>query len=357
MRDPAGLPQLWPMPSAPRPITVIGAGGIVSGAHLPAYRKWGLPVAGIHDIDAARARAVAAAFGVPRVHATLAEALAQDTVFDIALPPQALAGVLAQLPRGAVALIQKPPGRDLAEARRLAALLAGRDITAAVNFQMRLTPAMLALDAALAAGLLGEILEIEVHLVTRTPWEDWPFLTELPAVEIPLHSIHYLDWIRAAAGMPRAAYARALPHPDHPRLADARSAIILDYGDRLRCCLSLNHTHRWGPRHETATLRVEGRRGAAIVGLGYTIHLPAGAPETLAMVSEGGDWQAVPLQGARVPDSFAFVMANLQRFAAGEDARLVTAMAEGVETMRLVAACLGSNAAGTAVTLEEGGEP
>ena len=53
------------MPSAPRPITIIGAGSIISGAHLPAYRKWGLPVAGIYDRDIPRAKAVAEEFGVP----------------------------------------------------------------------------------------------------------------------------------------------------------------------------------------------------------------------------------------------------------------------------------------------------
>lgn len=350
------LAQTWPMPSAPQPITVIGAGGIVRGAHLPAYRKWGLPVAGLFDIDTARAETVAADFAVPQVHASLEAALAAPGVFDIALPPQALPEVLPRLPEGSVALIQKPLGRDHAEARRLAAALGERRITAAVNFQMRLTPAMLVVEAALDAGLLGEIVDIEVRINTRTPWEDWPFMVDLPAVEIPLHSIHYLDWIRAVAGMPARAYARAVRHPAHPRLADARSSIVLDYGDGLRCCLSLNHTHLWGPRNEAATLQVEGTEGAALVGLGYNIHLPAGAPETLEMVRAGGDWQTVPLAGARTPDSFAFVMANLQRFAAGEDARLLTGLGDSVETMRLVAACLDSSAGGQAVTLDKGGE-
>ena len=34
----SGLRQAWPMPSTPRPITLLGAGGIVRDAHLPAYR-------------------------------------------------------------------------------------------------------------------------------------------------------------------------------------------------------------------------------------------------------------------------------------------------------------------------------
>jgi len=41
------LRQRWPLPSAPRPIVVIGAGGIVRDAHLPIYRRLNFPVAGI----------------------------------------------------------------------------------------------------------------------------------------------------------------------------------------------------------------------------------------------------------------------------------------------------------------------
>ena len=42
--DPTTLKQAWPVPSAPRPIVIVGAGGIVSDAHMPAYRKAGFAV-------------------------------------------------------------------------------------------------------------------------------------------------------------------------------------------------------------------------------------------------------------------------------------------------------------------------
>ena len=56
----SALQQAWPMPSAPRPIVILGTGGIVSDAHLPAYRKAGFTVAGLYDLDRARAEALAA---------------------------------------------------------------------------------------------------------------------------------------------------------------------------------------------------------------------------------------------------------------------------------------------------------
>ncbi len=349
----ADLRQMWPMPSAPRPITIIGAGGVVRSAHLPAYEKWRLPVAGIYDRDHDRARALAAEFDVPVVHSSLAEAFVADggNVFDIALPPHALVDVLPQLPRGATVLIQKPLGTNLAEARELARILTEREATAAVNFQLRFTPAMVAVSDALAKGLLGTPLEVEVRLACHSPWQDWPFLRDLDHVEIPAHSIHYLDWIRAELGLPTAVYAKCVRHPDHPDLKDARSSIVLDYGDSIRCCLNLNQTYKWGRRHEAATFRLEGTKGAAVIGLGYLLHYSGGAPESLSLVHEGGDWSDIDLEGARMPDAFAAVMANLQRYAAGEDTVLETDISSSLGTMALVDACVRSHDASAVIHL------
>jgi len=334
--------QMWPMPSTPRPIAIVGAGGIVSGGHLPAYRQYDLPVAGIYDIDGERAREVADRFDVPKVYDTLADLLAEDAVFDIALPPAVLADVLPQLPSGAVALIQKPLGEDGKAARALADVLAERGVTASVNFQLRFTPAMVAITNAIRDGVFGELVDIDVNLHCKTPWEDWPFMATMNHIELPLHSIHYLDWIRAHAGMPHGVFARSVPHPDYPDRADARSSIILDYDRDLKCCLSLSHVHKGGTERERGEFRVEGTKAAAIVDMGYLRNQPAGEDEHL-WVNTGDGWREVPLAGQRMVDSFAAVMANLQRFAAGEDDALPTDIPGSVATMELVDACIRSS--------------
>lgn len=347
--DVASLTQTWPRPSSLRPITLIGAGAIVTDAHLPAYRNAGFPVSGIFDIDQARARSVAERFGIPTVHPDLASAVAAPGILDIALPPGAVLDTVAALPRGAVALLQKPLGRDLAEAGRIVAALEAGGITAAVNLQLRFSPMMLAVRDAIARGWIGDIVDVEVRLNCRTPWQLWPFMSALDAVELPMHSIHYLDLIRSLLGEPRGAFARSVPHPDHPTLKDARSSIILDYGPRARVCLSLNHTYRWGPRHEGAAIRIEGLKGCAIVGLGLLLNYPKGEPETLEIVTEGSDWASVPAVRPWFPDAFVAVMSNVQRFAAGEDSVLHTAARDALKTMALVETCIRSS--------REGGRP
>src|SRR5258708_14858473 len=159
------LRQSWPRPSAPRPIVVISAGSIVRDAHLPVYQRLGLPVAGIFDVNPKASAERAAAFSIPRVFESIDEAASlRDVVFDVAIPPENIANVLERLPSGAAVLIQKPMGRDLAEARRIGAICRERRLSAAMNFQLRFAPNMLALRDALERGLLRDVLDVEVLL-------------------------------------------------------------------------------------------------------------------------------------------------------------------------------------------------
>ena len=101
-----------------------------------------------------------------------------------------------------------------------------------------------------------------------------------------------------------------------------------------------------GPRHQQATIRIEGDRGAAQVSLGLLLNYPEGEPETLEIVSEGLDWTSIPLNGRWFPDAFNGVMSNLQRYADGDDETLITSVEDAFGTMALVDACIRSNRSG-----------
>jgi len=337
------LPQSWPRPSAPRPIVFIGGGGIVRTAHIPAYRRLGYPIAGVFDVDPAAARQTAHTFELPTVFASLpAAAAAPEAVFDVAVPGDQIAGILEQLPEGAAVLIQKPMGRDFEEARRILRCCQDRRLTAAVNLQLRFSPSMLALRALLDRGALGVLTDIDLHLVIEQPWHLWTFMIGAPRLELVYHSIHYLDAIRAIAGEPQGAYCKAVAHPETPQLRDTRSSIILDYGDALRCSLVMNHTHRAGPRCKRSELMVEGTRGAARLVLGVNLAYPTGSPDEMEIWS-GREWETVPLRGSWFTEAFEGPMSNLQRFAAGEDAALVSPVEDTIKTMALIDACYRSS--------------
>lgn len=341
------LRQAWALPSRPRPIVIIGAGGVVRTAHLPAYQRINFPVAGLYDIDAEASRETARRFGVERVFSTFAEASgAEDAIFDVAVPGNQIAGVLKELPRGAAVLIQKPMGDDLAAARSIVDICRDLGLVAAINFQLRFSPNVLALRDLLAARALGDIVDIEVRLVVKQPWHLWTFLEGAPRLEILYHSIHYLDTIRALVGEPRGVYCRAVAHPAMPEFRDTRSTIILDYGDQLRCSLVLNHTHLQQGAHGASLLKVEGTKGAAQLTLGVNVDYPNGPRDTLEVAIDTGPWQTVELRGSWFIEAFEGPMSNLQRFVAGEDAALISPVDDAIKTMALVEACYQSSASG-----------
>lgn len=345
--DPASLRQRWPLPSRPRPIVVIGTGGIINDCHLPAYAMGKLPVAGVFDLDAARSRAVADKFQIPTVFNTLADAVAaREVVFDVAVPPKHLYDVLTALPHGASVLMQKPMGVDLHDAARIVRLCREREFSAAVNFQLRFSPMMLVLGDLIERGAIGQIFDIDVDLNYREPWEMFPFLYGQPRVEMLIASIHYFDWVRSIAGEPMGVYARSIPHPSFPGIEATRTAAILDFGDAIRCCLSLNDCWLHGPKHESCTIRVDGLQGAAVITLGCLMGYPQGKPDELEFITAGGEWTKVPLCGNWFPDAFLGTMANLQRFIGGEDDVLHTRVADAVHTMELVEALYESNEKG-----------
>lgn len=335
--------QSWPRPSAPRPIVIIGAGGIVTDAHLPAYRLAGFPVAGVYDLDAGRAQQVAEKWDTS-AFATLDQAIAtRGAVYDLALPPGAHLDVLPKLPDGAAVLLQKPMGRDLAEATAILAICRKKSLKAAVNFQLRFSPMFLAVADAIERGWLGDILDVEVHLNLVTPWQLFPFLKGMPRVEIAVHSIHYLDTIRALLGNPTGIHARTLGHPSTD-LAQTRTSALLDYGRSRRVTLSINHNHDFGRKFQDASFRVEGDKGAAMVKLGLLLNYPEGEPDELWITRRGEGWTEVPLSGKWFPHAFIGTMSNVQRFAAGEDERLVTGVEDSWHTMALVEAAFESAA-------------
>lgn len=343
----ADLRQAWPRPSSPRPIVVIGAGSIVRDAHLPVYARQGFPVAGIFDVNEAAARERAETFGVPRVFSSLTDALATEgAVFDVAVPPGEIAGILGGMPEGAAVLIQKPPGSDLEGARRIRELCAERELVAAVNFQLRFAPNMLALHDALARGVLGEVTDIEVRLNVHTPWGYWPFLKGAPRLEVLMHSVHYIDLIRRLAGEPRGVYCRGVRHPSLDGYADVGTSIILDYGDESRCSLTMNHTHDFGAEFAMSQLKLEGTRGAAIAKMGVNLNYPHGEPDELLLATRNAEWTSVPLRGSWFLEAFEGPMSNLQRVIAGEDAGLVSPLDDAIATMAIVEACYTSSAAG-----------
>lgn len=341
-------------PRRPRPIVSIGAGSIVRDAHLPAYALAGFRVASVYDRLIERAQAVAATFAIPRVARSLAEAVddaPKGAVFDLALPAPAVTEVMSRLPDAATVLIQKPMGENLSEAQAILDLCRRKHLLAAVNFQLRFAPSMLAARDLVARGAIGDLHDVEIRVTCRMPWEAWPFLFGIARMEIVYHSIHYVDLVRSLLGDPVGVYCKTVKHPKQMQLASTRTNIAFDYGNVLRANVTTNHGHEFGPAHEESYVKFEGTAGAIKARLGVNLDYPRGLPDTLEYCQLRADespprWRCVPLVGDWFPHAFIGTMASLMRRADGETAELPTSVEDAFRTMAVVEACYESSAHG-----------
>lgn len=339
------------LPQKPFPILIIGTGGIVKDAHLPAYRLAGFPVWGIYNRTRSRADALAQEYGISNVFDDLDAAISaapQDVVFDLALPASMFADALRRLPQGSHVLIQKPMGENLAEAREILAVCRERGLHAAINCQLRFAPFVAAARRIIAEGHIGELIDMEMRLNVHTPWDLFPFLNGIPRVEIVYHSVHYIDLFRSFLGDPRSVYARTYPHPLHPQLASVSSSIILDYPNPVRATITTNHLHRFGAKHQESYLKWEGTKGAIKARVGLLMNYPHGVGdefEYCLLDDEGnpGEWQSIAIEGSWFPEAFIGSMAVVQCHKEGLLQHMPTDVGDVIHTMETVEAAYESD--------------
>lgn len=307
------------IPQKPYPVLIIGTGGIVKDAHLPAYRMAGIPVWGLYNRTREKADALAAEYGIDSVFEDLEAAIAAApaaTIFDLALPASLFADALRKLPEGSHVLIQKPMGEDIGQAREILSVCRERGLKAAINCQLRYAPFVVAARRLIADGVIGELLDMEMRLNVYTPWHLFPFLEGIPRVEMLYHSVHYVDLIRSFLGEPRSVMARTVGHPDMPKLASVRSSILLDYADPVRATITTNHSHNFGFKHQESYLKWEGTRGAIQARIGLLMDYPKGVGDVFEYcegTGEDAEWKAMEIEGSWFPEAFIGTMGQVQR--------------------------------------------
>jgi predicted dehydrogenase len=336
-----------------QPIYMIGAGGIVNAAHLPAYKIAGFRVQGIYDLDSQKATDTATKFSIPCIFKSLEEMIGNlpaNPILDVAVPGSAMMEILEQLPSHAFVLLQKPMGENLAEAKRILEITRRKKMTAAVNFQLRYAPFILEAKNMIAEGLLGELHDIEINVNVYTPWQLWDFLFQSPRVEILYHSIHYIDLVRSFLGNPHTVYARSTKHPAMKELASVRSNIIMDYGDMVRANILTNHGHVYGLDQQQSYIKLEGTKGAIKISFGVLKNYPDGVPDQFEyIVSKNGrfgKWQAKEIEGTWFPHAFIGSMQQVMEAAEGNIEKPDNSVEDCIHTMACVEAAYRSSEQG-----------
>lgn len=331
-----------PMPEKKIPIIIVGAGGIVRDAHLPAYTNAGFEVFAIVDPIKGKAQELANKYNIRNVYETVAEAVQhapEDVIYDVAVMPQYHSGILEALPPASFVIIQKPMGETLDEAKAILEICRNKNHKAAVNFQLRFAPFTIAAKHLIDENVLGELYDMEIRLTTFTPWDIFPLVAVNKRLEILYHSIHYIDLIRSFLGMPKTIVAKTFNHP-LKKYSSTRTTIIFDYGKSLRGVINTNHDHDFGATQQESFIKIEGTKGAVKIKMGLLMNYPYGADDAFeyCILSDGQNpkWETANIHGSWFPDAFSNIMTTMMLYKNGDINVLPTSVEDAVHTMQLV---------------------
>jgi predicted dehydrogenase len=221
---------------------------------------------------------------------------------------------------------------------------------AAINFQLRYAPYILAAKDLINKNMIGELNDIEVNVNVYTPWDLWNFLYTSPRVEILYHSIHYIDLLRNLLGNPLSVYAKTTKHPSMAELASVRSNIIMDYGDMIRANILTNHCHNYGTPKQQSYIKIEGSKGAVKINFGALIDYPRGAADSFEYVLLNGEtepkWQEMKIEGSWFPHAFIGSMEQIMLAAEGIISSPDNSVEDCIHTMACVEAAYRSSEKG-----------
>ena len=338
------------------PVAIIGAGGIVDGAHLPAYKKAGIDVVGIFDVDLKKAEEVSERHGIPKVHTSIDDLLenADAKIVDIAVPASLQAEIFLNV-AGAKKhiLAQKPMATAVADGIRMADAVDSNKIVAAVNHQLRFEEGIAAAYKMVDLGWIGEVTNISFEVNLVTPWEMWPWAKDLERLEVMLHSIHYHDVIRWFLGEPRTVFCAAgRTHGQYP-IGETRTISTYLYENGVTALVHANHINRGGDNR--AEFRIDGDKGSIRGTLGLLYDYPVGRVDTLeinsSMIQTDG-WVPYPVTSRWFPDAFQGTMGSVMK-AIATGASLRSSVRDTVGTLKLVEALYESMDSGLSVNLYE----
>ena len=353
-REIADAVKLEVKPENKRKIGICGAGGIVDGAHLPAYTKAGLEVVAIFDTDNAKAQDVAKRHGIPTVYKTLAELLADPKVeiVDIAVPAAAQPEIFAQVAAAKKHILaQKPFATTVAAGEAMVKQAKDAGIIAAVNQQLRFEEGVAAAHKMVELGWIGTVSNFSINVNLLTPWELWPWAKDLERLEVMLHSIHYHDLIRWFLGDAKTVFCAAGRTAGQFPKGETRTISTALYSSGVTSLVHANHVNRGGDNY--AEYRIDGDKGSIRGTLGLLYDYPSGRVDTLEVNSQvvpTDGWMPYPVTTRWFPDAFIGTMGSVMD-AISTGAPLRASVADNIGTLKMVEALYKSMDSGVSVDL------
>ena len=344
------------LPRSERRIGVIGAGGIVENAHLPAYRTAGFRVTALADVDRSRAERLARDFDIPHVFADARSLIDCDEVdvVDVAIPEHGREGLFELLlAAGKPTLAQKPLAYELDRALEWVDRFETAGVPLAVNQNARWAPPFRAVRHAVEQGWLGELFDIRWTMRNTADFQPWArdtWYSRDERFQVLSWSIHHLDlfryWLDDEA---IEVFCRLPRRPGQHFRGDVMASVFLGFS--RGCSVTMVDSNASTPgRPEIQEVDVDGTEGSAYARVSEPTDFALWRLEEVD--AQGGEAPAhrPVLEGKWYPDGFGGSMGEFLR--ALEEGRECTVSGRrNVGTLRLVDACYRSARTGEVVTL------
>ena len=350
----AGVPAPAYRPSFPpdyRPgVGIIGCGGIVKLAHLPAYAKYGVEVVGVYDAAPEATEGIQSRFPVVgRVFSSVDELLADPgiEIVDIATHPAARRGLIERaLDAGKHVLSQKPFAVDLATARELIVHAERSGVRLAVNQNGRWAPPWRLATLLIEQGQVGDVCAV-THLFEHD--FDWTVGTQYDEMEhfvLYDFAVHWLDitrcWLHDKTVATVSAREYRTPAQRAGQKAPWGALVVIDYTDGSSAVIRSVGISARQPGNPFWIHGTEGRiRGSIRKGTDFVELERDGVSLRYAL---DGEW---------LPDGFAGSMAELSSAIAEDREPFNSARHNLLSLQMTLAACRSADEGGRAVALDE----
>jgi len=332
-------------------IGIVGCGGIVRHAHLPAYRALGYRVVAACDVVEQHARAAAAEFNIPFVTTDLDALLAHPgvDVIDLAVHAGQRRPLLERIARaGKPILSQKPFAMTIGEAQEMVDLCEAAGVPLMINQQARWAPAHRALKALLERGVLGHLYSV-LHLCRGLQDEPGSWFTQLENFNIVDHGIHYIDLTRYFTGRtPLRVRATTTTVPGQVAVSPMIYSILCEYDPaaEVMATLHFNNIVATPPLHRYEWF-LDGAAGSA-----WASH----SELAVALRERPDDRYVVSLQGRWFPDAFGGSMGEMLS-ALAENRLAQTNGRDNLGSLRIAYAAVESARTGQTVELAPAASP
>lgn len=326
-------------------IGIIGCGGIMRGAHLPAYRNSGYRVVGCCDMNPEAMRAAKEQFNIPFGTTNVDELLARPDVdlIDLAVHATQRVPLVERIAAaGKPILSQKPFAMNLADARKMVEICEKAGVPLMINQQARWAPAHRAAKVLLDRGALGHVYSV-MHL--NRSFQDVPgtWYVALENFNIVDHGIHYIDLSRCFTGRtPVRVKATTTRAPGQAAVSPMIYTILCEYepSAQVMTTLHFNNIAQTRALHRYEWF-IDGTEGSLAVGPGEL---------TISFKESPEHRQSFAIRGQWFPDAFGGSMGEMMQ-ALTEKREPQTSGRDNLNSIRIAYAAVESSETGKAVEL------